>query len=79
MIRRLIERIRHVALGSLSPVLGGGYLSIENTGPTQARLVGGSTEAVACIRIHESIRADGIVRICGKANGFIVPRARRWS
>lgn len=52
--------------------VGGGYLSIENTGATPDRLVGGSTEAAARVEIHESNLTDGIMRMREKTDGVVI-------
>lgn len=53
--------------------VGGGYLSVENTGPEPDRLIGGSTEAAARLEIHETSLADGIMRMREKTDGVAIP------
>lgn len=53
--------------------VGGGYLSVENTGSEPDRLVGGSTEAAARLEIHETSLADGIMRMREKTDGVAIP------
>jgi len=53
--------------------VGGGYLSIENTGPAPDRLVSASTDAAARIEIHETSLSDGIMRMREKADGLVIP------
>ena len=54
-----------------SAKVGGGYLSIENTGAESDRLVGGSTEVAARLEIHEASLSDGIMRMREKTEGVI--------
>ncbi|OYX07036.1 MAG: hypothetical protein B7Z08_13140 [Sphingomonadales bacterium 32-68-7] len=57
--------------------VGGGYLGIENTGPTPDRLIGGSTEAAARVEIHESSLTDGIMRMREKTDGIVIPTGQK--
>lgn len=72
-------KIGHPWARATPPVakVGGGYLSIENTGPMQDRLTGGSTEAAARIEIHESSLTDGIMRMREKADGVVLPPGQK--
>lgn len=53
--------------------IGGGYLSVENTGSEPDRLIGGSTQAAARLEIHETSLADGIMRMREKTDGVAIP------
>lgn len=72
-------KIGHPWARATPPVakVGGGYLSIENTGPMQDRLTGGLTEAAARIEIHESNLADGIMRMREKSDGIVIPPGQK--
>lgn len=50
--------------------VGAGYLSIENTGTSPDRLVGGSSEAAGRLEIHETSLSDGIMRMREKTGGL---------
>jgi len=50
--------------------VGGGYLSITNTGTTPDRLVGGSTAAAAGFEVHEMSMANGVMKMRLLPNGL---------
>ncbi len=60
-----------------SAKVGGGYLSIENTGSELDRLVGGSTEAAARLEIHETSLSDGIMRMREMTEGVPIPASTK--
>lgn len=60
-----------------SAKVGGGYLSIENTGSEPDRLVGGSTEAAERLEIHETSLSDGIMRMREKTDGVAIPASTK--
>ena len=50
--------------------VGGGYMSITNTGTTADRLIGGSTAAAAGFQVHEMSMANGIMKMRELPNGL---------
>jgi len=49
--------------------VGGGYMTITNTGTSPDRLVGGSTDVSSRFEIHEMSVADGVMKMRGMPNG----------
>jgi hypothetical protein len=43
--------------------VGGGYLTVRNTGPTPDRLIGGSLEGAARVELHEMSMDGGVMKM----------------
>lgn len=50
--------------------VGGGYLTIANTGSTSDRLVGGSSEVCTSVEIHEMEMANGVMKMRPVSKGL---------
>ncbi|MEP4545721.1 MAG: copper chaperone PCu(A)C [Saccharospirillum sp.] len=53
--------------------VGGGFMSIRNTGDEPDRLIGAATDFATEVQIHESSMADGMMRMQHLPNGVSVP------
>ncbi|THF50183.1 copper chaperone PCu(A)C [Allorhizobium terrae] len=53
--------------------VGGGYLTIDNEGATDDRLVGGSSPRARSIQVHEMKIADGVMSMNELKQGLAVP------
>lgn len=53
--------------------VGGGFMSIRNTGEEPDRLLGGSADFATEVQIHESSMADGMMRMQHRPEGVAVP------
>jgi copper(I)-binding protein len=53
--------------------VGGGYMSIRNTGDKPDRLVGGSVTFANSLEIHESSMVEGMMRMQRLDDGLLVP------
>lgn len=53
--------------------VGGGFMSISNTGEEPDRLLGGSADFATEVQIHESSMADGMMRMQHRPDGVSVP------
>lgn len=53
--------------------VGGGFMSISNTGDQPDRLLGGSADFASEVQIHESSTADGMMRMRHLPEGLVVP------
>ena len=52
---------------------GAGYLTITNTGPSDDRLVGGSSPVSARLEIHEMSMAGGVMKMRPVTGGLVIP------
>jgi copper(I)-binding protein len=50
--------------------VGGGYMSITNTGTTPDRLIGGSTAVAAGFEVHEMSMSNGVMKMREVPNGL---------
>ena len=55
-----------------APVLGG-YLSIQNMGDTDDRLIAIQSSAAEKVELHQSTVTDGIARMLPLADGLLIP------
>jgi periplasmic copper chaperone A len=53
--------------------VAGGYLTVENTGTTPDRLMGGTMEVSGRVEIHEMSMNDGIMRMRELPQGLDIP------
>ncbi|MEX0622495.1 copper chaperone PCu(A)C [Saccharospirillum sp.] len=53
--------------------VGGGFMSISNTGDQADRLLGGSVDFASEVQIHESSMAGGMMRMQHLPDGLVVP------
>ncbi len=60
------------ATPAAAPV-GGGYLTVKNTGATPDRLVSATFEGSAKVEIHEMANKDGVMSMRAVPNGIVVP------
>ena len=56
--------------------VGGGYLSITNTGTEPDRLVGVAAPFAPRVEIHEMAVADGVMRMSELEDGLLIPPGR---
>jgi periplasmic copper chaperone A len=52
--------------------VGGGYLSIENKGPTPDRLIGGSADIAGKVQIHEMAMNNGVMTMRPLDKGLVI-------
>jgi copper(I)-binding protein len=52
---------------------GAGYLTITNTGPSDDRLVGGSSPVSARLEIHEMSMSGGVMKMRPVTGGLVIP------
>ncbi|MGH6679774.1 MAG: copper chaperone PCu(A)C [Bradyrhizobium sp.] len=52
--------------------VGGGYLTITNTGKTQDTLIGGLTEVAASVQVHEMSMQNGVMKMRRLENGLTI-------
>jgi copper(I)-binding protein len=50
--------------------VGGGYLTVTNTGSTSDRLVGGSTAVAKDVQVHKMTMANGVMKMRPVAGGL---------
>lgn len=53
--------------------VGGGYLTIENTGKNADKLLGGSTPAAAKVEVHDMAMKDGVMTMRPTTQGLAIP------
>ena len=52
--------------------VGGGYLTITNTGKVPDILIGGSTEAAGSVQVHEMSMQNGVMKMRRQENGLAI-------
>jgi copper(I)-binding protein len=52
--------------------IAGGYLTIENTGSTADRLIGGSGDVTARIEVHEMTTSNGVMTMRALDKGLVI-------
>lgn len=52
--------------------VGGGYLTITNTGKAPDILIGGSTEAAGSVQVHEMSMQNGVMKMRRQDNGLAI-------
>ena len=52
--------------------VGGGYVTITNTGETADRLIGGSAEFAGRVEVHEMSVTDGVMKMAELKNGLTI-------
>jgi copper(I)-binding protein len=52
--------------------VGGGYLTIENKGKTEDRLVGGTTAVAAKLEVHQMSMSDGVMKMHPVEGGLAI-------
>lgn len=52
--------------------VGGGYLTIENKGKTEDRLVGGATAAAGKLEVHQMSMSDGVMKMHPVEGGLAI-------
>jgi len=53
--------------------VGGGFMSINNAGDQPDRLIGAAADFAAEVQIHESSKADGMMRMQHLPDGVVLP------
>jgi len=53
--------------------VGGGYLTIKNTGTTPDRLIGGTSDVAPKVEVHEMSMANGVMTMRPVEGGLTIP------
>ena len=53
--------------------VAGGFLTIENKGPAEDRLIGGSVDAAGIFEVHEMAMDNGVMKMRALAKGLPIP------